>query len=162
MIRFRLGAARNFRQHLNLGENEAPLNAPSLTPGRGGGQPPPPGRTPGERSSQFPSPNGCPATGGISSEPLNGARQKKDLNTPTAGLDRERGTQHPVNPARAACEGLEHPAAAAFPLGPTLPESESSVRSCPGYRDGAPRFLRRETLEKPDNVVIVAHSRPVA
>ena len=30
-------------------------------------------------------PDGCPATGGISPGPLNGARREKELSTPTAG-----------------------------------------------------------------------------
>lgn len=39
---------------------------------------------------QFPAPGGCATAGGISSQPLNGARQPEDLNTPVAGLPQER------------------------------------------------------------------------
>ena len=41
--------------------------------------------------------DGCPATGGISPGPLNGARRKKDLNTPAAGLAGNQGLKHPVH-----------------------------------------------------------------
>ena len=52
-------------------------------------------------------PDGCPAAGGISSEPLNGALRKRDLNTPTAGLDRgRRARSNPPGPVRAACGEL--------------------------------------------------------
>ena len=96
--------------------------------------------------------DGCPATGGISPGPLNGARREKELNTPTAGPRQENeGLEHPVHRPRAACRELRQSAAAALPLGPT-----SAVK--PGLR-GAPRFLGRETLEKPDNGAIVARIR---
>ena len=47
------GAASRTRERLSLGENEAPLNAPS--PPSGG------------RSDQLPAPDVCPAAGGIGS-----------------------------------------------------------------------------------------------
>ena len=58
---------------------------------------------------------------------------KKDLNTPATGLAGNEGLKHPVTPARAACEGLEHPALAAFPRGPRLSAG-------PGLREGPPDF----------------------
>ena len=39
-------------------------------------------------------------------------------------------------------------------------ESESSLGSDPGNRDHAPRFLWRETLEKPDNATIITGPKP--
>ncbi len=102
------GAASRTRRRLSLGGNEAPLNAPSPPPGEGG--------------ISSVAPVGCPTTGGISSEPLDGVRGrrdqlrstgrvpsrrrdqlraagrcpgKKDLNTPAAGLAGNEGLNTP-------------------------------------------------------------------
>ena len=72
------GAASRTHERLSRGENTAGSVAASPSSSC--------------RSDQLPSPDGCPAAGGVSSEPLNGARRKRDLNTPTAGQDRGRRT----------------------------------------------------------------------
>ena len=81
------------------------------------------------RSDQLQPPDGCPAEEGLIT-PTHWTRPR------TKGLS--------LRPsARAACEGLNHFALAAFPRG----------RPCGTTRaEGlTPRFLGRETLEKPDN-----------
>ena len=77
-VEFRLGRRERNLQRLSLGENRARSNAPSPSPN--------------DRSDQLQSTDGCPAAGGISSEPLNGVQREKDLNTPAAGPDRGRRT----------------------------------------------------------------------
>ena len=67
-----------------------------------------------------------------------------------------KGFINSVDPARAACGELGQIRSGSIPSWETLPESESSVRSDPGNRDRAPRFLWSETLVKPNNAVIVA------
>ena len=104
---------------------------------------------------------GCPATGGISSRPLNGARREKDLTLQPPDWTGEEGLEHSNHRPVLLAESYVRSAAAAFPLG-DLRESESSLRSDPGNRDRAPSFLWRETLEKPDNDSIVAHSKSLA
>ena len=86
------------------------------------------------RSDQLQPPNRCPAGEGLIT-PTHWTRPR------TKGLS--------LRPsARAACEGLNHFALAAFPRG----------RPCGTTRaEGlTPRFLGRETLEKPDNGFIIA------
>ena len=72
------GAAGETRRRLSLDENGAGSVAPS-----------PPTA---DRSDQLPSRTGVQQSEGISSEPLNGARREKDLNTPTIGPRCLRGT----------------------------------------------------------------------
>lgn len=47
-------------------------------------------------------------TGGVTSEPLNGVRRKKDLNTPAAGLPNGRRDWHSNPLDRAGEEGIEY------------------------------------------------------
>ena len=54
----------------------------------------------------------------------------------------DEGLHHSVDSAIAACEGLCHSASAASLLG--------DHSSSPGFEGTAPRFLGRETLEKPE------------
>ena len=70
------GAARETRERLSLGGNEAPLNAPS----------PPPN----DRSDQLQSTDGVSSRRRDQPRQLNGARREKDLNTPAAGLPQGR------------------------------------------------------------------------
>ena len=67
-----------------------------------------------------------------------------------------KGFINSVDSARAACGELGQIRSGSIPSWETLPESESSVRSYPGNRDRAPRFLWSETLVKPNNTAIVA------
>ena len=70
------GAARETRQRLSLGEDSAPLNAPS----------PPPD----DRSDQLQSTDGVSSHRRDQPRQLNGVRREKDLNTPAAGLPQGR------------------------------------------------------------------------
>ena len=90
------------------------------------------------RSDQLQPPDWCPAGEG--------------LITPTAGRGpRTKGLS--LRPsARAACEGLNHSASAASLLG------DLSVQ--PGLEGKTPRFLGRETLEKPETASIITAPTP--
>ena len=57
------GAARETRERLSLGENAAWPNAPSPSPSR--------------RRDELTRPDGCPATGVVSSEPQDGVRGRR-------------------------------------------------------------------------------------
>ena len=138
------GAASGSRQRLSLGENEVGSVAPSPGPteeainlSR---------RTVARRPerSNSDSPDGCPTAEG----PTSNSNRRTGPGT--------KGFINSVGPARAACGELVQIRSGSIPSWATLPESESSVRSCPGNRDRAPRFLWSETLVKPNNAVIVA------
>ena len=94
-------------------------------------------RVPSSRRGQLRTAERRPAGEGLKHSNRRTGPRKKDLNTPTIG------------PALLA-ESYVKSAAAALPLGPTS-------RYDPGLRD-APRFLGRETLEKPDNGTIINRS----
>ena len=96
-----------------------------------------------ERSNSD-SPDGCPMAEG----PTSNSNRRTGPGT--------KGFINSVDPARAACGELGQIRSGSIPSWETLPESESSVRSYPGNRDRAPRFLWSETLVKPNNAVIVA------
>ena len=127
------GAARETRERLSLGEDKAPLNAPSPPPRSG--------------SDQLQHQDGCPATGGISPGPLNGARREKGLTLQPPDRPRGEGLKHSNPWDRTGNEGLNTPsirpmllaesyvksAAAAFPLGLTF------FRKDPGNGEGCPQ-----------------------
>ena len=138
------GAESGSRQRLSLGENEAGSNAPS--------------RWPAGEAINPNSPDGCPATEAVCSDSPDGCLVAEG---PTSNSNRPtgpgtKGFINSVDPARAACGELGQIRSGSIPSWETLPESESSVRSYPGNRDRAPRFLWSETLVKPNNAVIVA------
>ena len=132
------GAARETRRRRSLGEDDAPLN--SLSP--------------------------PPDEGGISSHQRTGAEQPEG-STPTTercpageGLERSNrrtlagneGLHHFVTPARAACGELRQIRSGSVP---------SWATSRPARAEGEPQISMAGTAGKPDNGVIVAHSRPV-
>ena len=101
-----------------------------------------------------------PMTGAINSNHRTGAQQPEGsapatercpagegLNTPTAGLDRGRRTCTLQPSARAACGELRQIRSGSIP---------SRATERPARVEGrTPRFLWRETLEKPDNAIII-------
>ncbi len=101
-------------------------------------------RVPSSRSDQLQPPDGCPTTGGPTSNPdrRTGPRTE-DLNTP------------PVRPALPAESNLKS-AAAAFPRGRPFRRATSNPS---GHARATgivpPRFLWRETSEKPDNEISI-------
>ena len=124
-------------------------------PGENGAGPTAPFPSAAGWSGQLRPTDGCPATGGISPGPLNGARQPEDLNTPTAGLDRgRRAKSTPPGPVRAACGELRRIRSGSIPSW-GLSGERIILTVNPGNRDRAPRFLWPETLEKPDNTAII-------
>ena len=110
------------------------------------------------RSDQLQPQDRCPTTGAFNSDAPDGCPMAEG---PTSNSNRRtgpgtKGFINSVGPARAACGELGQIRSGSIPSWETLPESESSVRSYPGNRDRAPRFLWPETLVKPNNAVIVA------
>ena len=120
--------------------------------------------------------DGCPAIQRDQLRTAEGARRERDLNTPATGLPNGRRAYHSNPLDWTGDEGLNQLRLIRSAL---LAESLRQIRSGsvpswglsgeriiltvrPGLEGGAPRFLWRETLEKPDNHSIVAHSRPVA
>ncbi len=83
---------------------------------------------------------------------------EKDLTLQPLYEAEDEGLVHSVDSASAACEGLRHSASAASLLG--------DLTSSPGFEGTAPRFLGRETLEKPEtasNVTArIPPSKPLA
>ena len=70
-------------------------------------------------------------------------------------------TSNSVVSARAACGELRQIRSGSSSLVGDLPESESSVRSDPGNKDRAPRFLWSETLVESQTVqTLLPHQRP--
>ena len=105
-------------------------------------------QTSDERSSQFQASDGCPATGGISSEPLNGARREKDLNTPPPDWTGNEGLKHPANPARAACRELRQIRSGSIPSWAD-PSGERIIRQViPGLKGDAPKISMAGNLGK--------------
>ena len=138
------GAASGSRQRLSQCENEAGSDAPSPSPTEEAINS---SRRTGARRlerSNSGSPDGCPMAEG----PTSNSNRRTGPGT--------KGFINSVDPARAACGELGQIRSGSIPSWETLPESESSVRSYPGNRDRAPRFLWSETLVKPNNAVIVA------
>ena len=87
------------------------------------------------------SPDGCPAGEGLTSN--SNRRTWTEDEGPTSNF---------VVSARAACGELRQIRSGSNSLVGDLPESESSVRSDPGNRDRAPRFLWSETLVESQTV----------
>ncbi len=127
------GAARETRSDSACFRNEAPLNAPVPIVQWHEGLARATGRVPSGRSSQLRAAERCPG--------------KKDLNTPAAGLARTRDLNTPCTGPRCLQRATSNPQRQHSLL--------SDQTSSPGLRE-TPRFLRRETLEKPDNEDIVA------
>ena len=129
-----------------------------------------------ERISSQPA-DGCAAAGGISSEPLNGARRERDLNTPTRWTARrEKDLNTPTRwtgPGTESCVKSAWPGPRCLRRATSNPQRQRSLLGTfgranhpygqPGQQGIVPPgFLWRETLEKPDNHSIVAHSGAVA
>ena len=96
------------------------------------------------------SPDGCPTGEGLTS----------NSNRRTWTED-EGPTSNSVVSARAACGELRQIRSGSNSLVGDLPESESSVKSDPGNRDRAPRFLWSETLVESQTVqTLLPHQRP--
>ena len=96
------------------------------------------------------SPDGCPTGEGLTS----------NSNRRTWTED-EGPTSNSVVSARAACGELRQIHSGSISLVGDLSESESSVKSDPGNRDRAPRFLWSETLVESQTVpTLLPHQRP--
>ena len=103
-----------------------------------------PGVCPTPEAVNSDSPDGCPA----------GCWANASSNRRTGPMTK--GFINSVGPVRAACGEPGRIRSGSIPSWETLPESESSVRSYPGNRDRAPRFLWSETLVKPNNAMIIS------
>ena len=90
---------------------------------------------------------GAQQPGGISPQPLNAVRRKKDLNTPAAGLTGNEGLEHPVHRPALLAESYVKSAAAAHSL-------MSDITSSPDLRE-KPQVSTAGNLENPDNTNIV-------
>ena len=96
------------------------------------------------------SPDGCPTGEGLTSN--SNRRTWTEDEGPTSNF---------VVSARAACGELRQIRSGSSSLVGDLSESESSVRSDPGNRDRAPRFLWSETLDESQTVqTLLPHQRP--
>ena len=126
--------------------NEAPLNSPR-------GRSVQLARWP-ERSTGVQQPEPTPPAGRVS----NGRGTNVKPRPPDWTEDE--GLKHSVASARAACGEQSRIRSGSLPSWATVGKSESSLGSSPGNRDHAPRFLWRETLEKPDNATIITGLKP--
>ena len=109
--------------------------------GRGRGAEGAPSSESSGRSDQLQPPDGCPAGEGLTSH--SNRRTWTEDEGPTSNF---------VVSARAACGELRQIRSGSNSLVGDLSESESSVRSDPGNRDRAPRFLWSETLVESQTV----------
>ena len=139
------GAESRSRQRLSLGENEAGSDASSPSPTEEAINS---NRRTGARRlerSNSDAPGGCPTAEG-----------------PTSNSNRRTGpgTKGFINSAwsgpRYLRRATSNPQRQHSLVGDPSRERIRSVRSYPGNRDRAPRFLWSETLVKPNNAVIVA------
>ena len=141
-----LAVRRPFRRHVeSAGAKDA------LRPtGRGRGAEGAPSSKSSGRSDQFQPPDGCPTGEGLTSN--SNRRTWTEDEGPTSNF---------VVSARAACGELRQIRSGSNSLVGDLSESESSVRSDPGNRDRAPRFLWSETLVESQTVQpLLSHQRP--
>ena len=146
-----------------LAEDEAQGYVPGVRPRERSTPTVRPGCPAGEAINSNP-PDGCSTAGGISSDHQAGCPAEEGLITPTAGrvqgekgftlqpsgLGRGRRAKSLQPSARAACGGLCHSALAASLVGDLFGASRAEGTT--------PRFLGRETLEKPDNASIISAS----
>ena len=109
--------------------------------GRGRGAEGAPSSESSGRSDQLQPPDGCPTGEGLTSN--SNRRTWTEDEGPTSNF---------VVSARAACGELRQIRSGSNSLVGDLSESESSVRSDPGNRDRAPRFLWSETLVESQTV----------
>ena len=132
------------------GRGRGAVGAPSSESSGWSDQPQPPDQCPAGEAINSNSPDGCPTGEGLTS----------NSNRRTWTED-EGPTSNSVVSARAACGELRQIRSGSNSLVGDLPESESSVRSDPGNRDRAPRFLWSETLVESQTVpTLLPHQRP--
>ncbi len=120
-VRFRLGRRERNPQRLNLGEEEARPNAPSPSPD--------------DRRGQLQASDGCPAAGGISSEPLNGARRKKGLTLQPPDCPTSQGLKHSNSLDWAGNEGLHHTGPRCLQRATSNPQRQHSLVGRPFGKD---------------------------
>ena len=102
------------------------------------------------RRNQLRPPNGCPAEEGLITPTAGRVQGEKGFTLQPSGLGRGRRAKSLQPSARAACGGLYHSALAASLVGDLFGASRAEGTT--------PRFLGRETLEKPDNASIISAS----
>ena len=118
--------------------------------GRGRGAEGAPSSESSGRSDQLQPPDRCPTGEGLTSN--SNRRTWTEDEGPTSNF---------VVSARAACGELRQIRSGSNSLVGDLSESESSVKSDPGNRDRAPRFLWSETLDESQTVqTLLPHQRP--
>ncbi len=105
------------------------------------------GRVPNGRNDQLRPSGGCPAAEVDQPQPLNGARREKGLSLQPPDVGRRRRAYHSVDSVRAACEGLITPQRQHSLVGRLF-----GLTRAKGW---TPRFLGRETLEKPETASII-------